>query len=134
MSKAAKGTKQSKARERSKAAAGSKGPNEVRKPKACAKEKLEKLSDEELIINSPFLTDKEKRLKLYEIRTQRVKRALAVIEEEERWELEIREEEERRAKLERYAMHKKQCETSEESDDEDTQSDSDDEDSKNDSE
>ena len=77
----------------------------------------------EKIRNSPFLSDEEKRLALYEIRQRRVKRKLeerrmerelceAEKREADRWEREIREEEERRAKL----THEKQCETSDESD------------------
>ena len=69
-------------------------------------------SQKEKILNSPLLGDEEKRLALCEIRRQRVELQLARHREAKRWEREIREEEERRAKL----IRDKQCETSDESD------------------
>ena len=76
------------------------------------KEKSPKEEEEDELLNSPLLSEKEKRIALYELRRKNVKAKLARLEERKRLACEIREKEARRAQL----IRDKQCETSDEED------------------
>ena len=96
----------------------------IEEPMERFEDREEALRDRE-VPNSPsfaFLSDKEKRLELYEIRRKRVARRLEQdrrereIREAERWEREIREEEARRVQVK---LHEESTESTESSDDSD---------------
>ena len=70
------------------------------------------------INNDPNLSDREKRIALYESRQKYVKQKMDSYDEECRWYSEIREEEERRAKLAKQVDLAKPANLTEESEDE----------------
>ena len=91
------------------------------KEKSPKEEEEEEEEEDDELLNSPYLSEKGKRLALYELRSKTVKAKLARLEEEARWEREIREEKARRVKLGLEEL----CKTS---DQEDSSSDSEDDD------
>ena len=67
------------------------------------------------INNNPNMTDKEKRLALYESRQRYLKRTRGFYNEMDRWNREIREEEEKREKLAKFAEQAKLAKPAKES-------------------